>query len=149
MSTAIPHGIQIPGWVVDLDAFRRWARSDAFPDEGRICYLNGAVWVDMSKEELFSHNQVKAEYTRVLASIAKKGRRGRFWPDGARISNVEADISNQPDGIFVLTQSRQRIRRLIRAEETARLTSVILSAAKNLRTTFRAAEILRRLRGSG
>jgi len=53
--------VTIPAWVDDLDSFRRWARSDEFPESGRICFLNGEVWVDMSKEQAFWHNQVKSE----------------------------------------------------------------------------------------
>jgi Uma2 family endonuclease len=97
--------VQIPGWVHDLASFRRWYHSGDFPESGRICYLKGEVWVDMSMEQVFSHNQVKAEYTRVLASLAKKGKIGRFFPDGIRITNVEADLSCCPDGVFV---SRKR-----------------------------------------
>jgi hypothetical protein len=42
--------IVVPGWVDDLASFQRWVDSDEFPDRGRICYLNGEVWVDMSEE---------------------------------------------------------------------------------------------------
>jgi len=55
--------VHIPAWVTDLAAFRRWVRSDEFPEKQRICYLKGEVWVDLSKEPFFSHNQVKGEFT--------------------------------------------------------------------------------------
>src|SRR5690349_1237863 len=41
--------VDIPLWVIDLDSFRRWMDSDDFPEEGRINYIKGEVWVDMSK----------------------------------------------------------------------------------------------------
>src|SRR5271156_3465010 len=85
--------VQIPAWVHDLVSFRRWYHSGDFPESGRICYLKGEVWVDMSMEQVFSHNQVKGEYNIVLGTLAKKSKLGRFFPDGIRITNVEADLS--------------------------------------------------------
>ena len=40
--------VDIPGGIDDLGAFRRWAHFDDFPTTGRICFLNGRVWVEMS-----------------------------------------------------------------------------------------------------
>src|SRR5262249_36027312 len=72
-----------------------------FPETGRICYLDGEVWVDMSKEQFFSHNQVKSEYNIVLGTLVKNERLGRYIPDGMLLSNVEANLTAQPDGAFV------------------------------------------------
>src|SRR5690242_2669958 len=104
--------IRVPGWVNDLESFRRWTDDDDFPETGRISYLQGEVWIDMSKEQLFSHNQVKTEFTSVLATFVKAGRLGRYFSDGAYLSNVEADISNQADGAFVSAEalSSRRVR---------------------------------------
>jgi hypothetical protein len=46
-----PIEVEIPSSVADLDSFRRWASSPGFP-EGRIGFLDGKVWGDMSQEEL-------------------------------------------------------------------------------------------------
>jgi Uma2 family endonuclease len=93
--------VQVPAWVVDHASFRRWVHSDEFPERtGRICYLNGEVWIDMSTEQFFSHNQVKGEYNRSLANLIKTERLGRFIPDGMLISNDEASLTAQPDGAF-------------------------------------------------
>src|SRR5689334_6664609 len=97
--------VRIPPWVQDLASFRRWLHSDDFPETGRVCFLRGDVWVDLSKEQLFSHNQVKAEFGCVLANLIKAGRLGRFVPDGMMLSNVGADLSCQPDGAFVSRDS--------------------------------------------
>jgi Uma2 family endonuclease len=97
--------VHIPEWVKDLESFRRWADSDDFPENGRICYLNGEVWVDMSKEQLFSHNQIKAVFTAVLVNLLMSARVGRYFPDGAFLSNIDADLSAIPDGVFVSTKS--------------------------------------------
>jgi Uma2 family endonuclease len=97
--------VQLPDWVRDLDSFRRWAHSDESPETGRICFLDGEVWVDMSREQVFSHNQGKQEYGSVVGPLSKRERHGRYFPDGVLVTNVEAILSVQPDGTFVSTQS--------------------------------------------
>lgn len=108
MSTFVVYNesVTIPPWVVNLESFRRWARSDDFPETGRICYLGmEGVWVDMSKEQIFTHNQVKCECTITLGGLARKNKLGRYFPDGVLLSNVDADLSCQPDGCFVSFES--------------------------------------------
>jgi Uma2 family endonuclease len=97
--------VRIPKFVDDLRSFRRWIHSDEFPVIGRVCYLNGEVWVDLSREQIFSHNQVKGEFSFVLGTLIKAGRLGRFVPDGMLLSNVTANFSSQPDGTFVSVAS--------------------------------------------
>lgn len=104
--------VQVPDWVRDLKSFRRWAHSDEFPDAGRVCFFLGDVWVDMSREQAFSHNQVKTEYSNVLGPLVKWPRRGRYFSDGMLLTNVAANLSAQPDGIFVSEETfeSERIR---------------------------------------
>src|SRR5262245_59660085 len=97
--------VRVPDWVEDLESFSRWADSEEFPDEGRICFLGGEVWVDMSKEQVFTHNQVKTEYTYKLVGLTKRGKLGRYFGDGVRIRHPAADISSVPDGVIVSTTS--------------------------------------------
>lgn len=99
--------VRIPGWVVDLESFRRWPDAEEFPDKGRICYIKGEVWVDMSREQVFTHNQVKAEFTAVLVGLTKAERMGRFYPDDLRLTYVSADIAGMPDGTFASAQSHR------------------------------------------
>jgi Uma2 family endonuclease len=98
--------VHIPPSVGDLDSFRRWARSEEFPETGRICYLSGEVWVDMSKEQ-FSHNQVKGEIASVLTRLCKHAPAGRYFPDGYLLSNTVAELSTNPDGMFASVESLQ------------------------------------------
>jgi Uma2 family endonuclease len=106
MSTVfIEEKIRVPDWVKDLASFREWAHSPEFPERGRISYLKDEVWVDMSKEQLFSHNQVKAEISVVLGALVKKNRLGIFFPDGVLLSDRETDFATGPDGIFVSKES--------------------------------------------
>src|SRR5205085_5142072 len=97
----------VPAWVTDLATFRRWVKSGALPENSRVSYLAGEKWVDVSMEQFFSHNQVKQEFSRVLGQMVKDGRLGRYVPDGMLITNLAADLSNEPDGCYV---SREHLR---------------------------------------
>jgi Uma2 family endonuclease len=110
--------VDIPDGITSLAAFRRWAHSDEFPEAGRICYLNGRIWVDMSQEQIFTHNQVKQEFNRVIGSLVKGRRLGRYFPDGILLSNDRANLSCQPDGTFVTHRSLKSGRvRLVEGEK--------------------------------
>jgi Uma2 family endonuclease len=110
--------VQIPSPAVDLATFRRWAHSDEFPEKGHVAYLAGEVGVDMSEEQ-FAHNQVKGEVTGVLTALAKQPRLGRVFPDGYLLTNTEANLSTNPDGIFASNESLAlgRARRVPGTEE--------------------------------
>lgn len=92
--------VLVPSWVNDLESFRRWSDHPEFPEIGRITFYDGTVHVDMSKEQVFSHVDVKSETTQVLRAIGKR-KRGRYLSDGVYLTNEEADISNRPDGVYV------------------------------------------------
>ena len=97
--------IGIPGWVVDHASFRRWFQSDDFPDEGRVSFLNGEVMFDMSQEQIYSHIRMKMVISRVLDSLAIRRKIGVFYPDGLLLSHLGAEVSNNPDGVFVANAS--------------------------------------------
>ncbi len=97
--------IGIPCWVVDHASFRRWFHSDEFPEEGRVSFVNGEVIFDMSREQIFSHVRMKTEFGRVLANLAKRKQNGVYFSDGLLISNLGAEVSNNPDGVFVANAS--------------------------------------------
>jgi Uma2 family endonuclease len=93
--------IRIPGWVVDLDSFRRWARSEAFPEHGWLSFLDGELWVDLSREQIFSHNQVRGELTLAVGGLIRAADLGYWFTSRAVVSNVAANLSTQPDALFV------------------------------------------------
>jgi hypothetical protein len=95
----------IPFWVRDLASFRRWAEEDDTLDFGRVGYLKRTVWLDRSKEQLYTHNGVKTEVTIVVGGLVKARRLGHYFSDGVLLSNVPADVSGQPDGTFVSHES--------------------------------------------
>ena len=94
-----------PDWIVDRSSFIRWMHSDEAPDSGRFWCIHSKVWADTTKEELFSHVDVKTEYASVLRWIVKHDKLGRFFTDGVLINNDEADLSGEPDGLFVSNES--------------------------------------------
>ena len=75
------------------------------PEKLRVSFLNGEVWLDMSKEQIYTHVGVKVEFTTVLHTLARASRRGRFMSDGLRLTNLEANLSSKPDGTFFLNES--------------------------------------------
>lgn len=93
--------VSIPAWVNTLDAFRRWLDTDSVPEKARTWFLKGEVWVDMSKEQLFTHLLLKGEFYRVLGNLVKDGKLGWLYPDGLLFTNRAADLSGNPDATFV------------------------------------------------
>jgi hypothetical protein len=102
MSTIVLYddAVHIPDGIKTLAAFRRWAHSAEFPEAGRICFLEGHVWVDMSKEQIFTHNQVKQEFNLVVGGLVKARRLGRYFPDGLLLTNNAANMACQADATF-------------------------------------------------
>lgn len=97
--------VVVPEWVDDLDSFRRWARSDDYPESGWVSFLAGEIWVDPDMEELFTHNAVKTEFTVKLGSLVAEKDLGWFFSDRAAYSSPVADLATEPDGLFVSHES--------------------------------------------
>jgi Uma2 family endonuclease len=93
--------ITIPPWVTDYKSFCRWADSDFYPEEGRICYIDNEVWVDVSLEEAFSHNQVRGAIDATLHRIVDEGELGLYLGDGMLVTNPRARIGTEPDGMVI------------------------------------------------
>lgn len=118
-AVVIEDKVSIPGWVDDLASFRRWARSGDMPERGRFAYLNGEVWVDLSMEQLFSHNRVKTKIVAVLDALVDAEGIGYVFSDNALLSNPTADLSTEPDALFASYEavSSGRVRWVEGAEE--------------------------------
>jgi Uma2 family endonuclease len=93
--------IEIPAGIVDLESFRQWARSDAFPTRGKLTWCGGVLWVDTQMEQLFSHNLVKAEVAFVLTGLVRAERLGYLCIDRMRFSHPDHDVSSEPDVMFI------------------------------------------------
>jgi Uma2 family endonuclease len=97
--------IDVPEWVNDLASFRLWAGSRELPEEERVCWIDGRVWIDMTQEQLFTHVAVKGAFTAVLVPLAKRLKIGQYFTDGLSLVNVVAEISVVPDGTLVCYES--------------------------------------------
>jgi Uma2 family endonuclease len=93
--------VEIPAYVRDLATFRRWALSDAFPETGRIDYIRGSIEVDMSPENFFFHGTPKVKIESVLLDRIEELDLGHLVSDRTRISDVGADLSAEPDIVFI------------------------------------------------
>jgi Uma2 family endonuclease len=109
--------IEIPVTLRSLADFRVWMATDAFPERGRIDYLAGRIEVEMSPEDLHTHGKLKTEIVSVLWRRVKDLRLGEVYTDRARVSNVAANLSAEPDVVFVSDASLNlgRVRLIPRA----------------------------------
>lgn len=96
---------RIPATARDLEGFRRWARSDRFPERGRIDYIGGDLEVDMSPEELYTHGAVKSEIGTELHLRIARTDLGTVYIDRGRVSCPAAELSVEPDVLVVLWDS--------------------------------------------
>jgi Uma2 family endonuclease len=91
----------VPGWVSDINAFRRWLDDNDLPEEARVWWLKGEVWIDMSGEQIFTHARLKMVIGTALDSLTQRENLGVMLPDGVLLNNFAADISGNPDALFL------------------------------------------------
>src|SRR5688572_3938173 len=92
--------IAVPPSAQTLAGFRALAVSDDFPERGRISFLDGEVFVDMSPEEIHAHGQVKLEITSAIFRLVKKLKAGQVFPDRTLLTNEAVGLSTEPDAAF-------------------------------------------------
>ena len=112
-------GVIIPASAHTHAGFRAWAKSEDFPRRGRISFIERELFIDMSPEEIETHVKVKWEIDIVLGALNKKAKLGEFYGDGTLVTNVEADLSTEPDTTFVTWESleAERVRLVPRVGE--------------------------------
>jgi len=93
--------VEVPLDLRSLADFRRWAFSEQFPETGRIDYISRRIEIDMSPEDLHTHGKLKVEIVRVLAGRVRALGLGEIYTDRARVSCPQADLSVEPDILFV------------------------------------------------
>jgi len=95
----------IPAWAKSYPGFRRWVLADGFPDKVRVTSVAQEIYLDMSKEDLSTHADVKVEVSRVLLQQVRDRNEGRLFLDGVLISHPGSELSNNPDGVYVSRQA--------------------------------------------
>jgi Uma2 family endonuclease len=93
--------IEVPLTLRSLADFRRWATSDEFPETGRIDFIEGKIEVEIAPEDFFCHGTLKSEIAGVLQYRVKHGKLGHLLIDSTRISSPTADLSVEPDIVFI------------------------------------------------
>lgn len=97
--------IRVPASALSLGGFRRWAKSADFPEQGRFSFIGAELFIDMSPEELETHNKAKTAIDSRLFQLVDRRDLGQFYGDGTLVTNDEADLSTEPDGTFVSWES--------------------------------------------
>jgi len=110
--------VEIPLNLRSLGEFRRWTLSDDFPQRGRIDFLLGRIEVDMSPEDFFCHGTLKVELIRVLSQRVKDAGSGHLVTDRTRVCCPDADLSAEPDIVFVSHHTLQSGRARLIANAT-------------------------------
>jgi Uma2 family endonuclease len=89
--------LQLPPEPHTLAGFRTWVLSDDVPEKLRVSYLRGRITVDMSKEEILTHAEVKTAIAGTMFNLNGSLDFGKLYINGVLLTNIEADVSNNPD----------------------------------------------------
>ncbi len=95
------HLIRIPAHARTHAGFRAWATSDDYPEKLNASFIDGEIFIDMSPEELESHNKVKTTIVGRLFALNERLDLGELFSDRTLISNRAAGLSTEPDATFV------------------------------------------------
>jgi Uma2 family endonuclease len=93
--------IRIPAYASTHAGFRAWATSDDFPEKVRASFINGEIVIDMSPEELETHNKVKTTVVSAIDFLNRRLDLGELFSDRTLVSNLAAGLSTEPDATFV------------------------------------------------
>jgi Uma2 family endonuclease len=97
--------LHIPRDAYTLAGFRKWVLSDEFPEKQPVMFRNGEIYLYMPKEDVFTHAAVKTPVAIVVGGLFQELDLGDFYINGVLVTNVEADISNNPDMVGILWES--------------------------------------------
>jgi Uma2 family endonuclease len=92
--------LRVPISAFDHAGFRQWVTSAEFPEGTRASFVKGEVFLEMSPEAIESHNKVKSEFTSCLVQCMHDRDLGEVYADGVLLTNIEAELSTEPDLCF-------------------------------------------------
>src|SRR5262245_13814086 len=76
-----------------LAGFRAWAGNNDLPEKTRVDYFKGEVWIDMGREQVFTHGLLKTEIAAVLTGVVREAGLGYYFCNGVLVTNEAADLS--------------------------------------------------------
>jgi Uma2 family endonuclease len=97
--------LRVPPDAHTLRGFRKWVLSNACPEKLPVMFLGGEIYVDMSKEEIRTHADVKTEVAVSLGILNRAVDFGKLYINGVLLTNEEADVANNPDMLAVFWDS--------------------------------------------
>jgi Uma2 family endonuclease len=100
--------VSIPPEAHTLAGFRAWVLSDEVPEKLRVCFLRGRIYIDMSKEEILSHASVKTAIAGTVFNLNQEIDFGDLFINGVLVTNVGAEVSNNPDMVAVFWESLEK-----------------------------------------
>ena len=95
----------IPAGIVDLKTFRAWSLSEDFPEYGKIDYIAGKIEVDMSPANVWKHSGLKTMLSSTLLQMITDRKLGYVFVDQTRVVSPIADLSREPDIVFLSWES--------------------------------------------
>ena len=100
-----PGLLHIPRSAHTLAGFREWVLSDEFPEKLPVAFIRGEVYLDMSKEAIRTHAAVKTPVAVTLGNLNQEIDFGDLYINGVLVTNVSAQVSNNPDMVAVFWES--------------------------------------------
>ena len=97
--------LHIPRDAHTLAGFRKWVLSDEFPEKQPVMFRNGEIYLYMPREEIFTHAAVKTAVVGAIGNLFEQLDLGNLFISGVLVTNVEADVSNNPDMVSILWKS--------------------------------------------
>jgi Uma2 family endonuclease len=100
MADATGEAVPVPDWVTDLDSFRRWARSEEFPAQGRFAFLDGRVWAEQGADAAL-HDALRTAVAAALTDLAAASCPGQFIAGRMLLLLPAQPLAAAPDGVFI------------------------------------------------
>lgn len=118
---------RVPAEVFDFEKFRDWVQCDEFPKNVRVTYIDGHIEVEMSPEEIETHNKLKGAVYAALWHWNSQRELGEVLEDGARLVHPETNFSAEPDMMFCSWAATEsgRVRYAERVEGSNRFVEVV------------------------
>lgn len=91
---------RVPASALTLPGYRRWVYSPSFPRRGRVSFISGEVHLDLSPEEIRTHNSVKGDVFGAIWNLCRTEGLGKPFADRALLINETADLATEPDVMF-------------------------------------------------
>ena len=106
-------GVLAPKTMEELAAVKdslkgAWVLSDACPEKLPVMFLSGEIYIDMSKEEIRTHASVKTAVAGAMFNLNREVDWGDLFINGVLVTNVGADVSNNPDMLAVFWESLEK-----------------------------------------